>query len=164
MKYQVALSAPYPNVENVRKNPMDAKKLMNSSYGGRNSETGAILTYAYQSYVVKKENPELASMLEQVAVVEMKHHELLGTAIYSLGGLPVVAGRNAYFSAAGLDYSVRAEEFLVRNVREEEAAIREYEALEKTLATPEIRELVKRIVDDETLHVKLFSETLAKMH
>lgn len=30
MKYQVALSAPYPNVENVRKNPMDAKKLMNS--------------------------------------------------------------------------------------------------------------------------------------
>lgn len=54
MKYQVALSAPYPNVENVRKNPMDAKKLMNS-YGGRNSETGAILTYAYQSYVVKKE-------------------------------------------------------------------------------------------------------------
>ena len=58
MKYQVALSAPYPNVENVRKNPMDAKKLMNS-YGGRNSETGAILTYAYQSYVVKKEHPEL---------------------------------------------------------------------------------------------------------
>lgn len=163
MKYQVALSAPYPNVENVRKNPMDAKKLMNS-YGGRNSETGAILTYAYQSYVVKKEHPELASMLEQVAVVEMKHHELLGTAIYSLGGLPVVAGRNAYFSAAGLDYSVRAKEFLVRNVREEEAAIREYEALEKTLATPEIRELVKRIVEDELLHVKLFSETLAKMH
>ena len=59
---------------------------------------------------------------------------------------------------------MRAEEFLVRNIREEEAAIREYEALEKTLATPEIRELVKRIVDDETLHVKLFSETLAKMH
>ena len=52
----------------------------------------------------------------------------------------------------------------MRNIREEEAAIREYEALEKTLATPEIRELVKRIVDDETLHVKLFSETLAKMH
>lgn len=163
MKYTVALNAPYPSVENVRKNPTDAKKLMNL-YGGKISETGAVLTYAYQSYIVKKENPELASMLKQVALVEMKHHELLGTAIYNLGGLPVIAGRNAYYFAAWQNYSVRPEEFLAQNVREEEATIREYERVGKLLTAPEVRELLERIAEDEKLHVKLFSESVAKMN
>ena len=50
---------PYPEPVIPYPNPVEAKKLMND-YGGRDSETTAILQYVYQSYVLSREFPEFS--------------------------------------------------------------------------------------------------------
>lgn len=162
MKYLTRAEGPYPDIGGLPKNPVDAKRLMNV-YGGKGGETDAILTYTYQSYVVWQSFPELASLVKQVAIVEMKHHELLGKAIFKLGGLPVIAGRNAYFSGTWPDYRTKPEDFLAANVKAEESAIAYYEAVKNAVKTDELKQLLSRIIEDEVLHVKLFSEALASL-
>lgn len=71
---------PYPEPVIPYPNPVEAKKLMND-YGGRDSETTAILQYVYQSYVLSRDFPEFSKKLQEIAACEMKHQKILGTAI-----------------------------------------------------------------------------------
>ena len=68
---------PYPEPVIPYPNPVEAKKLMND-YGGRDSETTAILQYVYQSYVLSREFPEFSKKLAEIAVCEMKHQKSSG--------------------------------------------------------------------------------------
>lgn len=65
---------PYPEPVIPYPNPVEAKKLMND-YGGRDSETTAILQYVYQSYVLSREFPEFSKKLAEIAACEMKHQK-----------------------------------------------------------------------------------------
>lgn len=86
---------PYPEQVIPYPNPVEAKKLMND-YGGRDSETTAILQYVYQSYVLSREFPEFSKKLAEIAACEMKHQKILGTAIAAYGSFPVIGGRTAF--------------------------------------------------------------------
>lgn len=68
---------PYPEPVIPYPNPVEAKKLMND-YGGRDSETTAILQYVYQSYVLSREFPEFSKKLAEIAACEMKHQKSSG--------------------------------------------------------------------------------------
>lgn len=90
---------PYPEPVIPYPNPVEAKKLMND-YGGRDSETTAILQYVYQSYVLSREFPEFSKKLAEIAACEMKHQKILGTAIAAYGSFPVIGGRTAFWNGS----------------------------------------------------------------
>lgn len=60
---------PYPEPVIPYPNPVEAKKLMND-YGGRDSETTAILQYVYQSYVLSREFPEFSKNLQRLRLAK----------------------------------------------------------------------------------------------
>ena len=91
---QVKCDLPYPEV-NVAKDLSEARLIL-PNYAGRDSETTAILTYAYQSYMTA----DLKKILEEISIVEMTHHEMLGEAIVKLGGYPII-GNGCFWKCAG---------------------------------------------------------------
>ncbi|NLZ25670.1 MAG: rubrerythrin [Clostridiales bacterium] len=142
----------YPEIK-VENNLKDARLLL-PSYGGDHSELTAILTYAFQSYITYEEK-DFSKQLEMIAVVEMRHHELLGKAIYKLGGYPIMGARN-YWNGSYVNYTLDPIKFLKQNIAAEEQAILNYEKTILSVDSTDIKLLLERIILDEELHIKIF--------
>lgn len=155
------LDLPYPEVEGeICK---ECAALLQESYSGRISEATAIFQYAYQSYVLKKDNPKLSALLEQIAIVEMLHHELLAKAIIAFGGNPVISGRSAFFSGSYVNYATNPCAIINNNIIGEQKAICDYQ---KTIAVCDncsLKELLNRIIMDEELHISALKNALDEM-
>lgn len=151
-----ASDLPYPEIE-VQENIADSKLLM-PSYGGAASELTAILTYTFQSYISLK-TPELKKTLECISITEMRHHKLLGEAIYKLGGYPIMGGRT-YWNGSFVNYTLDAKKFLQQNIMAEETAILNYERTILNLDSEPVKLLIERIILDEEIHIKIFKELL----
>lgn len=154
-----AVELPYPEIE-AAENLADSKLLM-PNYGGPSGELTAITTYCFQLYVSGR-NRQLADALEGIAKVEMKHHALLGDAIFKLGGYPVMGGRT-YWSGSFVNYMLDPKKFLRQNITAEETAILNYERTVLNLRTESVKTLLERIILDEELHIKIFKDLIASL-
>ena len=88
----------------IFKNAQDAYLLQND-YAGRGSETTAIMTYAYQSYLIRPHNEEVATIMEKIGIVEMHHHEILARLILATGGNPMIGAKGEFWTGANVDYA-----------------------------------------------------------
>lgn len=158
--YRVDL--PYPEVVIEHKNPLEGKRLMND-YAGKESETTAIMTYIYQSYVLAETYPEIADALEHIGIAEMTHHELLGTTIARLGNYPVIGGRNQFWNGSFVNYTVDVRKILKIDIEGEEQAIINYEKTIAVLENDSIKRLIERIILDEELHIKILKGLQASL-
>ncbi len=149
-----ASELPYPQVE-PEDNLAEAKLLM-PSYGGAAGELTAVLTYCFQSYITPFKG-ELSKTLMGVAKCEMQHHRLLGSAIYSLGGYPMIGSRS-YWSGNYINYTPNPKKFLLLNIQAEKAAISNYERTILNANVESVKMLIERIILDEEMHVKIFEE------
>ncbi|MDD4839120.1 MAG: manganese catalase family protein [Clostridia bacterium] len=154
-----ASELPYPEIIPVE-NLHDAKLLM-PNYGGAAGELTAILTYSYQAYI-SWQDESLNYILEHIGIAEMHHHEMLGEAIYKLGGYPIMAGRN-YWNGSYVDYTVDPIRFIEKNIAGEELAILNYERTILNLQEEQVKLLIERIILDEELHIKIFKELLCEL-
>ncbi len=152
-----ASELPYPSID-VDKNVAESKMLM-PSYAGSASELTAILTYAFQSYITPR-YPEIAKAMEGVAMVEMHHHELLGKAIYALGGYPVMGART-WWNGSFANYTLDPKKYLLENIRSEKNAIVNYERTILNLTDESVKTLLGRIIIDEEIHIKVFKDLLS---
>ncbi len=152
-----ASELPYPSID-VDKNVAESKMLM-PSYAGSASELTAILTYAFQSYITPR-YPEIAKAMEGVAMVEMHHHELLGKAIYALGGYPVMGART-WWNGSYANYTLDPKKYLLENIRSEKNAIVNYERTILNLTDESVKTLLGRIIIDEEIHIKVFKDLLS---
>lgn len=152
-----ASELPYPELT-LDKNLGDSKILM-PSYAGTYSEMTAVMTYTYQHFV---STDQIASLLEGISVVEMKHFELLGKAITRLGGYPVIGGRT-YWSGQNVNYTLDPKRFLKQNIIAEETAILNYERAILNLSQDSLKQMLERIILDEEIHIKLFKDCLASI-
>ncbi len=150
---------PYPQLE-LTNNLSEAKLLM-PLYAGVASELTAILTYSFQSYVSPK-YPNIKRILEGIAVVEMHHHELLGQAIYLLGGYPIMGARN-YWNGSMANYTIQPKKYLQENIIAEKVAIQNYERTILNLDNECLKTLLARIIVDEEMHVKIFEDLLKSL-
>ena len=152
-----ACELPYPEID-VAENLADSKLLM-PNYGGPAGELTAVTTYCFQHYITIK-SPELSEVLIGIAKSEMHHHELLGEAIFKLGGYPVMGGRT-YWSGSFANYTLSPENFHAQNIQAEETAILNYERTILNLHTESVKQLLERIILDEEMHIKIFRDLLA---
>lgn len=154
-----ASDLPYPDLRIYSKSRADVLALTDD-YAGRESETTAIMQYAYQSYILKEKFPDLAKILEEIAVVEMSHHEMLAEAIVQSGGDPIIAGRHCFWSGSTVNYSGKVCEILKADLEGELGAIRNYKRTIAALENKSVIELIERIILDEELHVRIFEKLI----
>ena len=151
-----ASNLPYPEIQ-VEPNVAESKLLM-PVYSGSSGELTAVMTYCFQMYITPK-YPDIQEALEGIAITEMRHHELLGKAIYQLGGYPIMGART-YWNGSLVNYTLDPRKYLRQNIVAEETAILNYERTILNLTTDSVKMLLERIILDEEVHIKIFKELL----
>lgn len=150
---------PYPEVTPSERDINEIKLLM-PVYGGRESETTAVMNYIYYSYVSKEKYPELSKCFECIGITEMKHHELLGTAVAALGGTPYIGGNYNYWQGNYVNYAKDPVLMIKTAINAEKQAISDYKTVVARSRNDEVKEMIKRIIIDEELHIEILTELL----
>ena len=153
--------SPYPEVKVLSPNLYYAEILMND-FAGVVSEFTAINQYLYHHFLLKQ---ELGELLENVAITEMLHMEILADTIRKLGGNPVIRGSNStlhgnFWSGKYIYYGTNLCEQLKADIDAEYKAIAEYKKHIDYIGDPHVQAILQRIILDEKVHIRLFSQAL----
>ena len=162
-QFKVVLDLPYPKIEISKKDTLYAYKIF-KIYSGNLSEFTSIAQYAFQSSYLNKYK-DLSKILEEIAMVEMKHLRILADLITDLGLIPYYVTyccgtrANPWNSDYG-DYTTDYRNMLLSNINLEVAAIKDYNELINQTNDANIKDIFKRIIQDEERHVEIFKELL----
>lgn len=157
MKYSSDLI--YPKIQVEKENKEYAKLLLNV-YSGRNSETTAIFEYIYQSIILDNKYGEI---LKNIAIVEMKHLNILGKTIKLLGLDPMYIYPNnvdngfKYWNSSYVDYNNNLTHIISSDINEEKMAIDNYNEIIKKIDDKYVVEIIKRLILDEEIHLKILT-------
>ncbi len=148
-----------PTIQIVEHNLRDAHIIQND-YASGDSETTAIMTYTYQSYVVRQFDEDIADILMRISMVEMRHHKALGNLIVDLGGDPIIGGQGRFWTGRNVCYARGLKEMLYNDIEAEEKAIAEYKRSIELIQTEGIDTLLNAIIEDEQTHITALKEIL----
>lgn len=153
---KVRLDKPYPKILNATNDQMTVNILKNLA-GSRTSELTAVLQYIYQSVIADKSADEIGAIFEEIGIVEMTHLDLLMHAITDFGGTPKYEdSQGNQFNSNYINYTVKLKEMLNNNILAEQRAIEQYNEAIKRVKNESLKELFRRIIQDEELHIKVF--------
>ena len=153
MDYLYKADLPYVEVENSVKSPFEVRLLM-PVYGGKGSETTAIMGYIFQSYALADKEPEISKCLEQIAISEMRHHDLIGTAIVRLGGIPYIGDNRGDWQGGYVNYTLNVKDMIDADIAGEKSAITAYKDVIKFSKNEEVKAMIARIIKDEEIHIE----------
>lgn len=153
---------PFPDLSNLTPDRKNACIIM-PAYADAKSELTAVLQYIYQSILFGVcGNKEYATIIEEIAIAEMRHLDLLGEALTRLGVAPVYARRPPekchFYSSCAVHYTTSPVEMIAADITAEQEAIAAYESMLACITEPTLGALISRIVLDERLHLKKFKE------
>jgi len=152
---------PYPQPEGLGRNIRYAR-ILQSVYSGPDSELTAIHEYAYHRVLTQSDQPELSALLGGIAMVEMDHLRLLGECILRLGLHPTYSfyqgTRRARWSAAFVQYGRTPKNIVDLSIQGEQMAVEGYYSAIHRISDKGIGSLLKRIIEDEELHIKALTE------
>ena len=149
---------PYPEIK-VEKENIEYAKMLMYPYASTISEDTATHLYMFQSFIL---DDEISKILENIAIVEMKHLELLARTINMLGLKPEYKSNDIPWTTEYVNYNTNLKEILKINIAAETLAIKNYNNLIKVIDDKYIKELLQRIIIDEEIHLKIFNDLLNK--
>ena len=159
-RFKFAHTAPYPKVMVTRPNKKYAE-ILQDAYAGRQSEMTAVTQYVYQDMCLREKYPDVGQALHGISLVEMHHLDLLGSLIFALGMLPTYSSiqRNKVrpWTGENVNDAFTLKRSLQADIRGEKQAILEYEKILGIVDDEQIRCLIRRIIQDEELHIKILS-------
>jgi len=155
------VNRPYPSAEISDPDNRTAQLLLDAFADGGNAEFTAIAQYIHHHMTIEQE--DVANIELCISLVEMKHLELLGTMIESLGGDPRYWRTNrAYWTGGNVGYGDTLCEKLTLDIFSEQEAIAGYEALLRMIDNSQVRTVLRRILEDELIHLSLFTRAFQK--
>lgn len=163
MKYQSDKS--YPEIKVEKKNEIYASILL-KDFSGMISEETAIHLYLYQSFAVGEKFKEYKEIIMHIAEVEMIHLRLLGETIQKLGGNPIYGiigadGTMRLWNAGNVEYARDLKRMLEVNIQSEQEAISQYQNSLNIIQDIYVKQIIKRIVLDEYIHLSIFKKLYA---
>lgn len=164
MEYKSASSKPYPCIKVERKNPLYGEILL-QDLAGQISEETSIHKYLYQSVIQEEQNDFIASVLEDIAKVEMHHLKILLKLIHLLGVDPKFRtiecfyDQPVYWKAQYVPYETDLQKILDFGIEQERKVIDQYQNHIQIIQDSYIQDILNRIVLDEKIHI----ETLQKL-
>lgn len=163
---EVRVNEKYPEIKIDRKSLKDAK-ILSLNLASSVSETSAVNQYLYEYFQFEKCYEDIAEIMEKIAIVEMKHLEIIGELITCLGG---TANFHYYNNARCLPWNANMifcnddiKKLIKFNIESEEKAIRQYKYHAEIIDNGNICQILHRIIKDEELHVKIFKSILERL-
>lgn len=158
---------PYPDLDGLTQDRKNARIIM-PAYADAESELTAVLQYIYHSHWFDAcGNSQYATVLEEIAIAEMKHLDMLGTALIKMGVDPIYVKRPPdkcdYYSTCRVDRSTQPTAMLAADITAETDAIRAYEQMLCEITNPTLSALVSRILLDERLHLQKLKEMYCEL-
>lgn len=157
-----ASKQPYPSTKTSFKQKQVANMLLDALVKGDSAEFTAIAQYLQHSHTI--EDKEVADQIFCIALIEMRHLDLLGDLIVSLGGedLRYWAANQSYWNGGEVNYGTSMCEKLSLDIVSEQNAIHMYNGLIRNIEQfkdPQLRQvtaLLRRIREDEIIHLETF--------
>lgn len=155
---KVKIDKPYPTITDATDNVQTVAILKNLA-NSRMGELRAVLQYVFQSVVADSVEEEIASIFEEIGIVEMLHLDMLMHAITDFGGTPEYndSQRNA-FNTNLVNYSLKLNEMLDNNIQAESMAVENYRQAIERVENQSLKDLFARIIEDEEQHIKVFKK------
>ncbi len=156
--------APYPSLDGLSNDPLSAR-ILSTAYATPSGELNAVLQYIYHSFNFAAEGDATrAELLKSIAIAEMIHIDLLGTAMINLGTQPVYScfppAKYNFYSTKFVAYSRSLRNMIEDDIMGEKHAIYGYERMLPHLKNKTLIELIERIIEDEKLHVEALKNCL----
>lgn len=155
-----ASALPYPPVRISEKNVYYGRMMLDN-IGGPNSEMSAVSLYLYNHFI-GTEYGDVASVFMKISVVEMRHLDLFGQLAFLLGENPRLwtykGSRMNYWTPGYNNYPMELKPLLMNALNGEKNAIRKYEQQIQQIQDCHIVAILKRIILDEEIHVKIFED------
>lgn len=145
---------PYPDIK-VEKENIEYAKLLMYPYASMVSEDTATHLYMYQSFILDN---NIGRILENIAIVEMHHLEMLAKTINLLGLKPEYKSNDIPWTSNYVNYNTNLKDILKINIESETLAIKNYQNLIKVINDKYIKKMLERIIVDEEIHLKIFND------
>ncbi len=163
----IAVNLPYPSTDNLLPDPVSAK-IIAPAYAAAHSEMTAILQYVYHTFWFAEENLEdNASLLDGIAVCEMRHLDILGTTLLKLGTDPKFVANppvpTNFYNTSYVNYSKTPVKMLLDDIAGEMGAIKGYESMLRQLKNEAVAAIIQRILLDEYLHLDRLRAAFAEL-
>ena len=119
-----------------------------------------MLQYQYHHWFANEE--KIANLLQEIALAEMLHINLLGKAMKQLGLDPLFRQKpqepNVWFNTGSVAYSKTLPKMILDDITGEMTAIADYKKMLLVLKNEDVATLIARIVMDEELHLAKLSQ------
>lgn len=155
---------PYPQIPNVYPNPRYAQMLLDD-FGGELGELSATTQYIYE-HINLREEKEISVIMRNIAIMEMKHLDILGEIIKKMGGNPFYTDSNhRAWTAKNVKYhTCDLEETMKYNIMTEDAAILGYRKAIRATNQMGLKRVFERIIIDENSHKEIFRKIIEGLH
>jgi len=145
---------------------MEKKKFMEvlyKAYAGNVSEMSAITQYFYQSIICDKDSRAKKTLME-ISLQEMEHLKILAKIIKEEGYLPYF---NSYdctlpipWRSSFLNYTTNFKEIILNDIKQEQAALKDYNLLITLTDNFQIKEKIQFIIEEELEHIQKLKSLL----
>jgi bacterioferritin len=112
--------------------------------------------------MAERQRQDVSDCLRGIAIVEMHHLELLGEYINRLGLYPTYSfyqgTRRMRWNSGFVCYGRNLRDMLDSDIAAETKAIEGYERDIRSIPDPVIQSLLRRIIEDEEIHVKALTD------
>ncbi|WP_027090392.1 ferritin-like domain-containing protein [Thomasclavelia saccharogumia] len=160
------IDRPYPKVAIEAPNETYGLMILDN-VGGMNSKISAISQYIYDHAITSKEFLELKQIFLDISLVEIHHLNIFMELALKLEMDPrwwtCLNDQCCYWSPSYLNYPQQIDEILQTAIDNEYQAINKYMYQIKIIKDPFIVAILKRIIEDEELHIKILKEWQAKL-
>ena len=161
---EVRVNEKYPKLLDVKEDKKTSAILKNL-ISSRAGNLSCILRYAYQSVIADKTNEEIGEIFEEIAVVKMTHMDMLMHAVSLCGGNPRFEDdKGNMFNAGYVFYSNKLKEMLEFNIQNSIQTIQDYKNAISLIPNQSIKDLLNRLIQDETRHKEIFNRILNSVH
>lgn len=148
--------SPYPEIAAAEPNICYARLLLDD-YAGTVSEMTSVCQYMYHEVMTCE--MKVQDALKGIAAVEMRHISVLAELIRKLGGEPLLRnGSGIYWSPKFIYCGSRLADRIRADIDAEQRSISCYELHIELIEDPGIKNILRRIILDEELHIRLLKD------
>lgn len=157
-KESFSAPGPYPPVRVCERNSLYGRMMLDNM-GGQHSEMTTISLYLYNNILID-ENDRISNIFKGISIVEMHHLHIFGEIARIMGEPPRLwthrGNRMVYWTPGYNTYSTELKPLLVNAVNMEKGAVQKYQNQCAQIKDMYIVESLKRIIEDEELHIRIF--------
>jgi len=161
-------STPYPDISSVVADA-NSLKIIAPAYASECGELNSLLQYSYHKIQLNMQGyADFASRVEDIAMQELKHLNILGGLIYKLGAAPVYVAYPPYpanfYTTLNVSYSHTPQKIFVDDIAAESGSVALYRGMLHRLTNEYVAAVIKRIMMDEEAHLSAFKKMLEELN